>query len=341
MSRPLCRLAFLLFLLVPLSLSAQGASSTAPPAPVPADSVFARAQRLVAEGQADSGRALVQQQLSSTTPGTPAYAEALYWSGVLSATAADAEQAYRRIIVEYPLSPRMDDALMRIAQLEMARGQHQEALDHLARLVREHPDSPARARANYWMARVLFDEGDLPRGCARLADAGQRVASSDVELRNQIDYYAQRCLGVDTTGTAVAAAGDSATGAPRTATPAARDTARVAPRPASPTRPAPTPPAAGGAKGGTPPSTPPAATTRGTQYTVQAGAYATRTTADAKRAALAAAGFDARVIGAGKLYRVRVGRYPSRAAALDVARQLVRRKLAPDAFVTEAEGAAR
>ncbi len=332
-----CILLALLFL-VPCSALAQSTT--------PVDSVFVQAQRLVAGGQADSGRALVEKQLAATTPGTSAYAEALYWRGVLSATAADAERDYRRIIVEYPISPRMDDALLRIAQLEMARGERQQALDHLARLVRERPDSPARARASYWMARVLFEEGDLPRGCARLTDAGHRVAANNVELRNQIDFYQQRCLGVDTTGTAVAAvpAPDTAT----TPTPAR------APAPA-PTR-ARTPPASDTARTGgeqraaapraaertTPPSAVPATSARGaTQFTVQVGAYATRVTANAKRKALTAAGFDARVIGAGKLYRVRVGRYPSRAAALDIARQLVTRKLAPDAFVTEAEGRTR
>ncbi|HET7584016.1 MAG TPA: SPOR domain-containing protein [Gemmatimonadaceae bacterium] len=323
------RFAVLSFVvLLPVAAHAQTAATP------PTDSIFARAQHLVAEGQADSGRALVQQQLDAATPGTAKYVEALYWHGVLAATAADAERDYRRIIVEYPLSPRMDDALMSLAQLEMARGDQQQALDHLARLVREHPSSPARARATYWMARALFDEGDLPRGCARLADAGRHVTAADVELRNRIDYYGQRCLGVDTTGVAVVAADT-----PRASSGAAsgqrseamgRDSARP---PAQRS----TPPATRNNAGGERASSG-SATANAVQFTVQVGAYATRTTAAAKQHTLTAAGFDARVVGAGKLFRVRVGRYPSRAAALDVARQLVQKKLAADPFVTEAEG---
>ena len=123
--------------------------------------VFARAQRLVAEGQGAAGRAIVDSVIRATPEGSDVFAEALYWRASLAATAAQAERDYRTLTVEYSMSPRAPDALMRLGQLELARGDRAEALRHLERLVLEHPTSPARARASYWMARVYFDEVTL------------------------------------------------------------------------------------------------------------------------------------------------------------------------------------
>ncbi|HEY9516741.1 MAG TPA: tetratricopeptide repeat protein, partial [Gemmatimonadaceae bacterium] len=150
---------------VPVLSSAQQADSEAPAGgaaneATSAGDVFARAQRLMAAGQEESGRALVQGELNAAPPGSARYVEALYWRAVLAATAADAERDLRTIIIEYPLSQRSDDALMRLAQLEMTRGENDQALEHLDRVVREHPHSASRPRASFWMARVLFDMGD-------------------------------------------------------------------------------------------------------------------------------------------------------------------------------------
>ena len=48
-------------------------------------------------------------------------------------------------------------------------------------------------------------------------------------------------------------------------------------------------------------------------------------------------GFDARTVGAGQVFRVRVGRYATRSAANAAAQDLRTKKIASDAFVTEAE----
>ena len=87
-----------------------------------ADSVFARARRLVASGNGAAGRLLVDSVLAATDPNTPQYADALYWRATLSTNGADAERDYRRIVVEYGASARSGDALLQLAQLESARG---------------------------------------------------------------------------------------------------------------------------------------------------------------------------------------------------------------------------
>jgi TolA-binding protein len=307
---------------------------------VPTDTIFLRAQRMVAEGQGDAGRALVQAQLDSAPVGSPRYVEALYWRAVVAATAADAERDLRKIIIEYPLAPRSADALMRLAQLEMTRGDNDQALTHLERVVMEHPDSPVRARASFWEARVLFEKGNTAKACARLADAARGTPASQVELHNQIDYLNQRCYGVDTT--AVASAGaprestsvSAGTGAGTGA--AARDSSRdsswaagAATKPgAAATKPKPTAPAAPAA-----PSTP--ATKGAGRYTVQVAAYKTKDAAERLRASLKARGYDARVVGKAAPYRVRVGRYDTREAAAAEVRRMKEKKI--NGFVTEAE----
>ncbi len=95
------------------------------------DTMFLVAQRLVSEGRGAEGRALMDSLLAAAVAGSPKYAEALFWHASLAATAADAERDYRRLSVEFPLSPRAEDALMRLAQMEIARGDRALAMRHL------------------------------------------------------------------------------------------------------------------------------------------------------------------------------------------------------------------
>jgi cell division septation protein DedD len=288
---------------------------------------------MVAEGQGDAGRALVQAQLDAAPVGSPRYVEALYWRAVVAATAADAERDLRKIIIEYPLAPRSADALMRLAQLEMTRGDNDQALTHLERVVMEHPDSPVRARASFWEARVLFEKGNTAKACARLADAARGTPASQVELHNQIDYLKQRCAGVDTTAVASAGAAPPESTSVNAGTRApARDSSRAAGAATKPgaaaTKPKPTAPAAPAA-----PSTP--ATEGAGRYTVQVAAYKTKDAAERLRASLKARGYDARVVGKAAPYRVRVGRYDTREAAAAEVRRMKDKKV--NGFVTEAE----
>ena len=133
---------------------------------------------------------IVDSLLRAAPEGTPAYGDALFWRGALAETAADAERDYRRVIVEYPLSPYSDDALLSLAELEQARGDRAAAYQHLQRFVREHPASPARARAGLAAARLAFEQRDNAsrmrddRGRARIGgNERRRAAQSDRVLR--------------------------------------------------------------------------------------------------------------------------------------------------------------
>lgn len=290
-----------------LLLAAGVASAQAPARSSEADSaVFARAQVLVSAGEGMEGRAVVDSLLSRTPTGSLRYAEGLFWRATLASNALDAERDYRRIAVEYVLSPRVPAALTRLAQLEMARGDRTLARQHLERLLNEYPPRPERAAAWYWLGRIAFESGAADRGCIALDSARALATADDVELTNQITSEARRCT---TTGNGSLAA----PGAP-TVLPPAPATERA------------TPPAKGAAT-----------TARTGQVTIQVGAYPTRSAADKVRKRLTAQKFHARVVPAGRYFRVRIGRYPTRASAEPVVKKL--RAAHYDTIVVDAEPA--
>ena len=289
----------------------------------PRDSLFLRARRLVAGGNGAAGRALVDSALAAAAAGTPEYATALYFRGALSSTAADAERDYRRIIVEYPFSPHSGDALLALAQLEMARGEREPAIDHLQRFLLQRPNDPERVRAGIWLGRMLLEQNRPAEGCEVLLKTRSSLGDTAVETRNQVDYYAGRCAGVDTT---LPPPRPPAAAAPAVRVRHADSTARPAVRRDSTTN-KPRPPRRDSTIGDSAPRKPiarNAGTTPATgRFTVQVAAYDTRQAAELLVTRLSARGIVARIVPSSTApYRVRVGRYATDAAATAAAREL-------------------
>lgn len=260
------------------------------------DAVYARAQGLVSEGQGAQGRALVDSMYRISAPSSGDRAEALFWRASLAATAADAERDYRAIVVDHSASPRVEDALLRLAQLELARGDRDGALRHLQRLATEYPGSRHGPRTKYWTARVLFEKNDLNAACAANGEALARVAATDVELKNQIEYQQQRCRGV-VVAAAPASTAPAAIILPRQ-TPVAPPTT---PRDATPSIPVDAvivPPAS-----------------RARSYSVQVAATNTRAGAQTIVSRMRGRGYEARIDGTSAPFRVRVGSFRTRAEA--------------------------
>lgn len=328
-----------------LSLAATALPAQESPAVHP---VYRRAQAMVNDGNAVAGRQLVDSMIAATTPGSTDYAEGVFWRAVLAATAADAEMDYRRLVVDFPTSTRVVDALIRLAQLEIARLNYDAAIRHLNRVVTEHPDSPARARAGYWMARALFDKNDVPGACTTMSDALARTSESDVELRNQISYLNQRCAGVVIAAAApVDSTSRQSVVSTPVVTPAPRDTAvRVAPPPAPVPAPAPAPapvppPAAtttarpAATTPARPAATAPATGSSSGNWSVQVAAYNVKSQADAMVARLKKNGYEARVDGSAAPFRVRIGRYATQGQASAVQRSLKAKQI--EGFVVQAD----
>jgi len=315
---------------------------------LPVNPVYKRAQTLVNEGNAAGARVLIDSMIAVAAPGSNDYAEAVYWRAVLAATAAEAETDYRRIVVEYRNSPRVEDALIRLAQLEIARANYDAALRHLTQLATEHPESPARARASYWSARAMFDKNDVQGGCAATADALSRTSETDTELRNQINYLNQRCAGIALNAAPVSSAPAQVPATFPVTTPA------PPPAPVSTPTPVPVTPAVDSTK--TEPEKAAAPSPRITRppaeaapvikpadeapsgervWSVQVAAYNVKSQADAMVARLKKGGYEARVDGTAAPFRVRIGKYATQSQASAVQRSLKAKQIT--GFVVQAE----
>ena len=333
---------------LPLALAMTVGLASAQTASRSVDPVFARAQELVSDGNGAAGRALVDSVLKVNSPTSQIYPQALFWRASLAASAADAESDYKHIVVDYPLAPQAEDALLRLAQLELARGDRDAALGHLQRIPRDYPRSKSLARAHYWMARVLFEKNDIPAACAANANALAQATQDEVELQNQIQYQGQRCASyiasrsshADTSAAVKPATPTAsktppqpvaASSTPSVVQPLARPVERAtvdsgavehtatATAPQSAARPKP-PVEARDAKPSivdkpkiTPesPKTARSTTHPATAYSVQVAAYAKKAEAEKLAASLGKRGYAARVDGDAPPFRVRIGRYPS------------------------------
>ncbi len=192
--------------------------------------LYLQAQQMVANGEAAAGRKLADSVAAAAPAGTAAYAEGLYWQATLASNARDSEHDYREIIVDYPQSGRVPDALLRLGQLESARGENAAALQHFQRLVLEHPLSPLHAEASYWVAKMYFDSNDAAHACVANADANKSVKASNVELKNRIDFQQQRCRGVTLAANAAPTAATAPVTVPVDKAPAAAPKVAEAPR---------------------------------------------------------------------------------------------------------------
>lgn len=250
---------------------------------------MARARALANEGRDADSRKLLDSLLRVNTPDSAIYPEALYWRGALSPTAADAERDYRRLLIEAPLSARAEDALLGLGNLLQARGDKRGASDQMQRFMLTYANSPARPRVALSLVRLLFDLGpqQQARACEALRMGRDAIPRENLELRNQLDYYEPRCIG------------DIAPAVAPESTAVATDSSKAAP-PAATQTPTPTPSA-------------PIPTAF---YSVQVAAYQSKEPATNLVSVLKERGLDARVDGTAAPFRVRVGKYSTRAEAV-------------------------
>jgi hypothetical protein len=151
--------------------------------------------RLAQEGMGDSARAEVRRLLAATTTSSPLYPEALFTSGVVAATTAEMERHFQRLVVEHNGSPWADDALLRLAQLSFARGDHAAVGRHTERLAGDYPASEVLSQATVWAAQSAFRSRDMAGGCRWLALGISRVDTLNVELVNSLQFLNGRCGG--------------------------------------------------------------------------------------------------------------------------------------------------
>jgi cell division septation protein DedD len=307
-------------------------ASTAHAQAAAGDSLIARVGRLAGNGNAAAGRALADSALGVAKEGSSAYADALFARASVAESADAARKDYQRIVVDYSMSTRAEYALLRLAQMELARGDRASARDYLRRLALEHPDGPASAEGAYWLGRIMLQEGAVLPACASLADARQRVAPANVELANQINYYALPCAAAQ--HSADSAHADSVEKVMRADSVARADSIDRAKTAAKRKAKATPPKAARGKPASEKPVPPAASSATKSGWSAQVAAYDARDEADRLAKKFKDRGYDTRV-SAEKPFRVRIGWYPRREDATALVAKLREAKI--DAFVVEAE----
>jgi len=298
------------------SMMAKSGGEAGPVAATAARAAIERARALVENGRTVAARTVLDSLVAVSANESGDLAEALYWRAVLGERAADAERDWKRLILDVPLSPRVPSALLRLGELEMVRGHPAGARSYLDRLLRDYAGAAERPKAMLWVARSYFDERDVVRACRTIGSIGKNDVPEG-ELRLQATELQSRCA---TESAALNGTKSDATVAEKTVADAPAATKTSAPKPTK----APSVPSARTAANTTPaveadvnvaPQTPPAAPSATGRFSVQVAAFDTKTQAEASARALKKNGFAARVDGDEKPFRVRIGRFATRAEA--------------------------
>lgn len=164
------------------------------------DARLVEALRLAQSGQVDSGRAIVRRLLATLPSTDSVYPQALLAGAKIAPDGQTVSSNLNRIVVEYGSSNWADDALLLLTQLYFAQHDPGQTVQAAERLNRDYPESPQRARANFWAARAYFELKNEARGC-ELIQQSLDGAGDDVEFKNQVSFYASRCSSVTTTST--------------------------------------------------------------------------------------------------------------------------------------------
>jgi cell division septation protein DedD len=274
-----------------------------------------RARALLDNGDGATARTTMDSLVSALPSGSIDLAEALHWRAVMAESIVDAEKDWKRLLVEVPLAERAADALLRLSELEALRGQHANSRQHAERLLLDHAASPNRARALLLLAKGWINDNHIAKGCTALTEL--RPLATTGELKLQSDELQPRCANI--------------AAVPKSAAPASK-TAVTPPVTQPPTAPKPTQSSTRLPKDSAPPVARVDSTATG-QFSVQLAAYDRIADANAMVKRLAALNIVARVDGKAAPFRVRTGRFETRAEAATALAELVKRGI--KGFVAE------
>ena len=115
-------------------------------------------------------------------------AEVLAWRAAVSDSPRATEQALVRIAREHPTSRQRENALLRLAQFQIAKGDARNALTWLDLLYKDYPASAENAERQYWTARALFAGGDTTRACtvaSGVSPSASRAVGADFSKLNE------------------------------------------------------------------------------------------------------------------------------------------------------------
>ena len=114
-------------------------------------------------------------------------AEFLAFKAAVSSSPRAAERAYLAIAEHHRDSRQRENALLRLAQLHIAKGDARVAIAWLDFLFRDYPESARDPERQFWTARALLANGDTTRAClvsAQVSAAAARAFGSDFTTMN-------------------------------------------------------------------------------------------------------------------------------------------------------------
>jgi type II secretory pathway predicted ATPase ExeA len=165
----------------------------------------------------------------------------LWWrldgtAGLLAVQAArassttEAEETYARIAAMRTRSRQRETALLRLAQLQIARGANAEALGWLETLDRDYPADSTSSDRRYWLTRALLGTGDTTRACATVRSvrsaSSERLAADFAALGTECLAFQARmdAANADSTRAVRGTSSDSVAAPPLAGAPAAEAT---------------------------------------------------------------------------------------------------------------------
>jgi type II secretory pathway predicted ATPase ExeA len=142
-------------------------------------------------------------------------AELLAFRAARSSSAERAEADYARIAAVHGKSRQRENALLRLAQFQIARAAHDDGLRTLGLLAREFPSGATVADRHYWAAKAQVAKGDTAAACAASKDvppaAVQRLGADYSVMESECAAFRARVQAADS----LARAADSLRAAPR------------------------------------------------------------------------------------------------------------------------------
>lgn len=137
-----------------------------------------RIDSLTARGRVEAAREMLTAWWDARFEGAPPLERqrALWLRGKLTVDPGMARRDYLRLILEYPGGPHSADALLRLGQTEHGAGRMAAAGRYFEQLLRDYPDSPHRLEARRWLdenrAAVARARAEAPRGPPERARQG-------------------------------------------------------------------------------------------------------------------------------------------------------------------------
>jgi hypothetical protein len=148
---------------------------------------FAAAVGLAVVAVAVAGVSL-WSRLGAATP-----EDLLYRRASMAYTATEAERDLRTFIAKYPRSLRARDGLMRLAQLELSRGDRTEAITHLSQLAQLVPSGVEHSRALVLTALTHLDAADTTAACSTISADLTPAAAADSMLARRLMLALSLC----------------------------------------------------------------------------------------------------------------------------------------------------